>query len=190
MKKSMLSLLVSSIAIVVSVVAICVAAYRSPELGFDYQGVLVGMLTLLVTVLIGWQIYTFIDFNSKKRGLDILSKETSVSIQQSMAISENTNWMIYHHLLLGTDPLGLEYRFLYHGIACLFHTSQFENLETCNTIVNTLLYTVVDPSKIEISDKGKNDLIMLLSKIRNPDAIKGYNELVMKILSIKIKTSK
>lgn len=38
-------------------IAVCVAAWRSPELSFDYQGVVVGVLSLLVTVLIGWQIY-------------------------------------------------------------------------------------------------------------------------------------
>lgn len=50
----------SVLAVIISGVATCIAAYRTPELGFDYQGVLVGILALLVTTLIGWQIYNII----------------------------------------------------------------------------------------------------------------------------------
>jgi hypothetical protein len=122
MKKENLILCLGIIAIAISIVAVCISAYRSPELGFDYQGVLLGILTLLVTVLIGWQIYTFIDFNSKKRDLDALSNEASMNGQRSMSVSEHANWMIYHYLLLEKDPLGLEYRFLNHGYrVCFIH---------------------------------------------------------------------
>lgn len=120
MKKESLALFFSFIAILISVVSICVACPRNQELGFDYQGVLVGVLSLLVTVLVGWKI-------------DEISTGASLMIQKGMEVSENTNWMIYHYLLLKEDPLGLEYRFLYHGIACLFHTSQFLDIATCNS---------------------------------------------------------
>lgn len=33
--------------------------------GIDYIGVIVGILSLLVTILIGWNIYTVVDFNRK-----------------------------------------------------------------------------------------------------------------------------
>lgn len=52
---------VSGIAIIVSVIAICIACPHIPELGFDYQGVVVGVLSLLVTTLIGWNIFSIID---------------------------------------------------------------------------------------------------------------------------------
>lgn len=60
---------VSGIAIIVSVIAICISCPHIPELGFDYQGVVVGVLSLLVTTLIGWQIYEAVHFK------DILKKE-------------------------------------------------------------------------------------------------------------------
>lgn len=51
----------SAIAIIVSIIAICIACPHVPELGFDYQGVIVGILALLVTMLIGWNIFSIID---------------------------------------------------------------------------------------------------------------------------------
>ena len=56
-------------------------------------------------------------------------------VQKNMAVSENTNWMIYHYLLLEKDPLGLEYRFLYHGVAC-FVTWSSSDLSVA-TVSNT-----------------------------------------------------
>ena len=58
---------ISVVALAVSIIAACIAAYRTPVLSFDYQGVLVGVLSALVTTLVGWQIFTAINF---KREMD------------------------------------------------------------------------------------------------------------------------
>ena len=44
----------SAVAIVISIIAICVANPNKPELGFDYQGILIGILSLLTTVLLAF----------------------------------------------------------------------------------------------------------------------------------------
>lgn len=58
---SWIALGLSVISIVMSIIAICTSYPHNVELGFDYQGVIVGVLSLLVTVLLGWNIYTLID---------------------------------------------------------------------------------------------------------------------------------
>lgn len=75
MKKESWALGLSIVAITLSITATCIAAYRTPELEFDYQGVIVGVLSLLVTALIGWNIYNIIDFNKKA---EELSTKTNV----------------------------------------------------------------------------------------------------------------
>lgn len=45
MKKESWALLLSSVAVLISLVAICVACPHKAELGFDYQGVIVGVLS-------------------------------------------------------------------------------------------------------------------------------------------------
>lgn len=47
----------SLIAIALSIVAICVTYPRSEDSGLDYIGIIVGILGVLVTVLVGWQLY-------------------------------------------------------------------------------------------------------------------------------------
>ena len=50
--------------LVASVTAIC-RTHPRVELGFDYMGLIVGILALLVTMLIGWQIWNLIDFDRR-----------------------------------------------------------------------------------------------------------------------------
>lgn len=58
----------SCISIVISpmmgIVAICWLFPRTYGLGFDYQGVIIGILSFLVTILLGWNIYNLIDLKS------------------------------------------------------------------------------------------------------------------------------
>lgn len=71
-KKVNLSFWLSIASVILSVIAICIAAYRTPELGFDYQGVIVAFLSLVVTLFVAVQIYQ--SFNLK-RDIDLLNNE-------------------------------------------------------------------------------------------------------------------
>lgn len=51
----------SAIALAMSILAICIATYRTPTLSFDYMGVLVGMLCLITALLLAWQVFTVIN---------------------------------------------------------------------------------------------------------------------------------
>ena len=78
--KSYWSNCLSIAAIICSVVAICVSLPSAPELGIDYIGVIVGILSLLVTMLIGWQIWNAMTIEKKisdevKKVKDSISKE-------------------------------------------------------------------------------------------------------------------
>ncbi|MCI2083197.1 MAG: hypothetical protein LKK19_04315 [Bacteroidales bacterium] len=70
--RSIFAIVLSGIAIFLSIVAICLVAPHTSNLSFDYQGVLVTALALLVTFLIGWQIYNIFDI--EKRFVDLSNK--------------------------------------------------------------------------------------------------------------------
>ena len=58
-KRNALSLILSVIAFVFSIISLGVACYRTDNLGFDYLGVIVGILAILVTILMAWQLYKY-----------------------------------------------------------------------------------------------------------------------------------
>lgn len=64
-------------ALVLSVVNIIVVCRCNPssEITFDYNGIIIGALSLLVTVLIGWNIYSVIDFKKNVESLEFKTQE-------------------------------------------------------------------------------------------------------------------
>lgn len=53
------------VAVGISIVAICISLPTEKPIGIDYMGVLVGILSLLVTILVGWQIWSAISIDKK-----------------------------------------------------------------------------------------------------------------------------
>ena len=51
---------------IINIILLCLTFPRSSGLGFDYIGVLIAIISLLVVVLLGWNIYTLIDVKSIK----------------------------------------------------------------------------------------------------------------------------
>lgn len=52
----------------ISIITICLALPRT-EMSIDYLGLITGILGVLVTVLIGWNIYMIIDFRQERENL-------------------------------------------------------------------------------------------------------------------------
>ena len=104
MNKANLSIAMSIAAILLSIYAAFVCDKRIEA---DWMGILVGVLALLVTVLIGWNIYALIDFNRAKKEMDVLKEKMRIDVNSSLAISSNDMFMVYHYLLLKKDPLAL-----------------------------------------------------------------------------------
>ena len=77
----------------------------------------------------------------------------------------------YYYILLKSDPLGVEYRFLDYRISSLYHFSNIGEIETCNTIVKVLLEMIVVPEDIKVLESGKNRILMLLTKVKDTDKI-------------------
>lgn len=95
MKKEF-SIWISSAALILGVIAVCVSVWRSPDLTFDYQGVIVGILSLLVTVILGWNIYTVIDIKNTRTEIYKLKELLENQIKHS---NENTQLILRLEML-------------------------------------------------------------------------------------------
>ena len=54
MNKVLVSILISTVSVIFSIISLCFAAYRTPELEFDYLGAIIGVQSIIITILIGW----------------------------------------------------------------------------------------------------------------------------------------
>lgn len=79
--KTCIAIVASLVALVVSIFCVCPTLPRvlsTEELNFDYLGLITGILSVLITLLIGWNIYTIIDVKQfKKETNDILKEQAN-----------------------------------------------------------------------------------------------------------------
>ena len=94
------SIWISIIAIIVSIASICVSNPNKQELGFDYQGIIVGVLSVLVTALIGWQIYNSIEINRKVDGTEDMARRITNEAMEKYGHSVKSFVLTLHTLPL------------------------------------------------------------------------------------------
>lgn len=98
-KKACNTFVLSIVAIILSVISVlftvgyaCVEFPNTNELNFDYMGIIISILSILVTVLLGWNIYTLIDLRRSKEYIDDklsdYDHEISGGLYQAMGISK------------------------------------------------------------------------------------------------------
>lgn len=80
--RNIVILILSVISTIISIIAICRVYPNTSELGLDYQGIIVGILALLVTALIGWQIYIAINVKEELKEILVFRKEISNKINE------------------------------------------------------------------------------------------------------------
>lgn len=80
MKKEHIPLYISILSLTVSGIAIGVSCYRTEKLSMDYMGVIIGILSLLVTALLTWNIYEAIDTRGIKEEYKKLKEEVAFAL--------------------------------------------------------------------------------------------------------------
>ncbi|WP_456098516.1 hypothetical protein [Prevotella histicola] len=169
--------------LIMSIFSLCNSLPRTD--GLDYIGVIVGILSLLVTILIGWNIYTVIDFNKKK---EELSKNEAVLSDLILRVNNNTTAdsaalefyfaYLYAYLLTNNEPFGLGFWYINHTLNAILKYSEIAKYKECNALVEMLLSTITEPQKIKVNKKRKDDLLKLVLGIHGISNIDKYSNVL------------
>lgn len=173
---------ISSASLLVSIAALCIAAYRTPNLTFDYQGVLVGILSALVTVLIGWNIYSTLDLKREMQMVE-QTKQTVIYHSEKNAITTFMSIAEYYGKEIGIRPKDDPgFRYIYFNLSVILHAAAISEFKTCNSFVKAILETVAPEVKLRKEDKA--ELYRILGMIPNTSNIDRYVEMVERIASL------
>ncbi len=180
------------VSLVLSVIAICRSLPRTA--GLDYIGVIVGILALLVTALITWNIYSVVDFNRKKDELirqEQVIKSLAILVDEGLsknaAVTEQSFSTIYLYLITKKEPMSLEYWYINHALFAILRYSESRNFEVCNALIKMLMETVIDPPKIKIEKERLSEFLQITSQIKEKNKIENYTELVRIVSSLGIR---
>ena len=139
-----ITLILSAISIMVSVAALCRTYPHTSGLGMDYQGVIVGMLALLVTILIGWQIYTAINVKEELKDIKDLRREINKQERDIYIRSTNNLFEFQSAMFMMYDNKKEKsnsdiFQLYLHGISSIYHLCSLGKQNECTSIVNILI---------------------------------------------------
>lgn len=153
MKKE-ISIWIDITALILSITSICISAWRSPELSFDYQGVIVGVLSLLVTVILGWNIYTVIDIKNTRGEIHKLKGLLEKQIQQS---NENTKLILRMEMIDSAEVLNaFTANEIPDSLVVMF--KEFHRIKNENGIAKMLAQSYITQSLIGFIKKNNNHI--------------------------------
>lgn len=184
------------ISIVISVIALATSTYASlvcdKRIEADWMGVLIGVLSLLVTMLIGWNIYNLIDFKTKEKEIDrnihkistILQKINKHTITSKSDISTYIASMYYYMM---TEKMGIYFlqEYVQHSMAAAYYSSTAGDMVRCNDIIDSILAIKGIKKEHIVPQGGKVEMYKFLGLLQNTQEIPKYSELTEFIVGIK-----
>lgn len=162
-------------------------APRGVSLDFDYYGIIVGVLSILVTVLIGWNIYSVVDLKRIKEE----QYSTLMNIQAE-------NQQIKRGVLLSRAQIeedfaiicgsGVEERpyVISHTLKAIYLWAEIGEYDKANNCVNFIILALSEPTIIKCSKQNQTDWISLLKSVPNQQLIDGIENIYPLIMKIDV----
>ena len=175
----------------ISIITICLALPRT-EMSIDYLGLITGILGVLVTVLIGWNIYMIIDFRQERENLKQYFEEQKKSVQSvghdllvtyknqllNVALLEKSISDVYARLMNLQQFTPLPYDYLIHVLGAIVTASQAENYDACNVWIKKIKLVLTSPEQVVMPISSKRQLLKASLQISKSDKIVGLEDVV------------
>ncbi len=152
---------VGLLAIVISIAAIVVTLKYNHPISADWLGALVGILSLLVMLLIGWNIYTIIDLNKVRDDTSKINKDIEDRVNN--VESKVKAHMTFEMIQISNFYQSITFRSKEDSLAIGF--KNFKNIPN-DSIVKSLWREWILSSFVDLVDKEQsaNDIISYLKQ--------------------------
>lgn len=169
-----------AVSIVLSLAALCISYLRCDPITMDWMGVLVGVLSFLVTVLLGWQIYALFDIREIQKEVKRNKAEVNLNMEKKMGESHCALWLYYQSKIEGQqqDKQLLLCACLQSGIAAAFHFSMCGEYQMAGSCCSSLICLEETIIQTKLERKLIQSQIQVLLSMQNPNKIQGYGELL------------
>lgn len=173
MKRFFKQNVVSLLALLISIVTLALFWCRFEPFTFDVFGATAGVLSILVTILIGFQFYNLFDFNKKKKEID-----TQVEVMRVQLIQ--TNFQTHLALLMVFYDLKNAYEVAHHGLSACYYALISNNIEGSISVMNAA--NQVCSNEIYLTRSEQSKLLSFVKDIEKVASIKEVKDLELKIL--------
>ncbi len=181
---SIISLFISLVALVLAIIS--VLWNKSENEIVNYLGITMGILSLLVTVLIGWQIFVLMDLKNYHSAFKDLSKRVDYNDNLTRGYAS----LGYAHTNIGwlTEAKKEEWfvEYIRHSLLALSFFSKAEDYKTCWAIVNELTENINKADAIYYNGfkDNKKEWIDSIGDVNSSARIENFKDLVKIISSL------
>ena len=183
------SFIISIIAILFSIISLCPSiprALNDDNLQFDYLGLIIGVLSLLITVLIGWNIFQMIDFKEKTNQIDELKdefakriNEIEIDSQFHKALDRSYRSQNAGYHFAQNDKEMTKFIMIVEGIKALRLFSELPNCKNqISKLSSTLIRGLKNSSSTKLGTKEKTLIIMICGNLKNKERIPNFNTII------------
>lgn len=134
--KDSLSYAALIISVIISITSLAIVSPRNKNLDFDYIGVIIGLLSLIVTILIGWQIYSTINIKN------LISKEVHENLKNfektSLQAIVNSQYVIIMREYRINKTFGDYNKMVFNMSTALYFASLVGNVDKMKFCINIL----------------------------------------------------
>jgi hypothetical protein len=166
-----------AISLLCSISALCLSLFRCTPISFDWMAVMVSILSLLTTVLLGWQIFSLFNINKIKEEF----KDKTVSIAKDQIETRiGINVTMFEFMVRQNHKPGI----FKYGIFLLKQFTQLEDYEAASAYVMAMIE--IGKGGLEMSYFEKSALNSDLHSCTNLSKVKKIEVLEKIIMDIKV----
>lgn len=168
------------ITLVIGIAALSVSLLRCEPITMDWMGVLVGVLSFLVTILLGWQIYTLMDIRKIQQDVKRNKAEMTLEAHKRLGEAHYALWAFYLNSIENRekDRELLLYACFNSGVAAIHRLSLCEEYRICGLCTKELIALCRFLRQDETHQKLIQSQIQLLLNVENQHKVPGYSELL------------
>jgi hypothetical protein len=186
--------LVSAINAISCIILLCIICPRLENLGFDYIGVIVAILALLITLLMGWNIWSFIDIKGIRKEFDTLHSELQGQINYLHNKTDYNNAFIFGRtsqmIACSLTELGKEDMKMQMLCSAITSVKMFANLSSekeCNNILGTIIEAMKATNEILLAERDIAELLIMIGEIKHRESYPLIDDLVLLIRNCKMR---
>ena len=178
--KSRTTIAICTITMLLSITTLCVSLLRCEPITADWLGILVGVLSFLVTVLLGWQIYALFDIREIQKEVRKNKAEMTLEAHKRLGEAHYALWAFYMNSIENReqDRELLLYACFNSGIAAIHRLSLCGDYQTCGLCTKELIGLCRFLQPGENYRKLIQSQIQLLLSVENQHKVPGYAELL------------
>ena len=121
-----------AISLLCSISALCLSLFRCTPISFDWMAVMVSILSLLTTVLLGWQIFSLFNINKIK---DDFKKEKGSILKDQIEVRVGMNVTMFEFMVRENYKPGI----FKYGVFLLKQFNQLGDYEAASAYVEAMI---------------------------------------------------